>query len=128
MSTSRILEKLLPRTVGAKFEKSAALFLNRNGLSKLQQNYRCRRGEIDLIMEHGDTVVFVEVRYRARSDYGDPLETITQAKQRRIILAATKFLADHPKYQDRPCRFDAIGVNKTPAGIKYDWIKDAFST
>ena len=92
----------LSGAVGAGFEKSAETYLRRRGLKTLERNYRCRRGEIDLVMTHGDYLVFVEVRYRASREFGDPLETITPRKQRRIIAAATHFLAANERLGNRP--------------------------
>jgi putative endonuclease len=122
------LGRMLSGAIGASFEKSAETYLRRGGLKTLARNYRCRRGEIDLVMTHGDCVVFVEVRYRASREFGDPLETITRRKQRRIIAAATHFLAANPALRNRTCRFDAVGVTGSGEGVEYDWITDAFST
>jgi putative endonuclease len=122
------LGRLLSGAIGASFEKSTETYLHRSGLKTLARNYRCRRGEIDLVMTDGDCVVFVEVRYRANREFGDPLETITPRKQRRIIAAATHFLAANPGLRDRSCRFDAVGVTGSGENVEYDWITDAFST
>lgn len=128
MNAGGPLRRMLPGTIGASYEKSAERYLQRHGLKILQRNYRCRRGEIDLVMTHDDCVVFVEVRYRASREFGDPLETITPRKQRRIIAAATHFLAGNPGLRDRTCRFDAVGVTGSGDSVEYDWITDAFST
>lgn len=122
------IARMLPGAIGAGIEKSAETYLRRNGLKTLARNYRCRRGEIDLVMTHGDCIVFVEVRYRRSDEFGDPLETITRRKQQRIIAAATHFLAANPALRDRSCRFDAIGVKGSGTRVEYDWISDAFST
>ena len=122
------LGRMLSGAIGARFEKSAETYLQRSGLKTLARNYRCRRGEIDLVMTHRDCVVFVEVRYRASREFGDPLETITPRKQRRIIAAATHFLAANPGLRERACRFDAVGVTGSGDDVEYDWITDAFST
>jgi putative endonuclease len=128
MSARDRIRGLLPAAIGARFERSTESHLKRNGLRTICHNYRCRGGEIDLVMEDGDTIVFIEVRYRSTDDYGDPFETITQRKQQRIIRAATHFLGKNANYRDRPCRFDAVGVNGIGERVKYDWIKGAFST
>jgi len=128
MSAGDALKRILPGTIGARFEKSAESFLRAQGIEPLQRNYRCRAGEIDLIMIDGDTIVFVEVRYRASTNFGDPLETITRAKQRKIARAASDFLAREPRYRNHPCRFDAIGITGAGRNVEYNWIKDAFST
>lgn len=128
MKTAAVFKRLLPGAIGAKFERSTESHLNANGLRTLCRNYRCRSGEIDLIMADGEFVVFVEVRYRNNNRFGDPLESITAAKQKRIIRTATHFLSATPELLDRPCRFDAVGVSCVGRQVEFDWIKDAFST
>lgn len=128
MSAVDRLKKILPGAIGANFEQATESYLRGHGLETLCRNYRCRRGEIDLVMRDRDFIVFVEVRYRANAEFGDPLETITASKQRRIIAAATHYLAGEPRYKHSPCRFDAVGVTGTGSSIEYDWIRDAFST
>ena len=71
-----------------------------------------------------ENFVFVEVRHRQRSDYGSPLETITPAKQRRIIKAARFYL--HAQRLSCPCRFDVVGVTGSPPMLEFDWIRAAF--
>ena len=102
--------------------------LKRHGLKTVCRNYRCRSGEIDLVMRDREFIVFVEVRYRRSNDYGDPLESITPGKQKRIIRAARHFLCAQPEWHDAPCRFDAVGVSSSDGRTDFNWIKDAFST
>ncbi|MDP6183314.1 MAG: YraN family protein [Gammaproteobacteria bacterium] len=128
MNSTSGLKRFLPGSIGAEFEKSAESYLNGQGLRTITRNYRCRLGEIDLIMDDGDFVIFVEVRYRYNHSYGNPLETITSAKQKRIIGATTRFLSCNPELQNRPCRFDAVGISDNDGHPEYDWVKDAFST
>jgi putative endonuclease len=105
---------------GAGAEQAAADYLTARGLRLLARNVRCRGGEIDLVMRDGATLVFVEVRARAGAAFGDAAESITTAKQARIILAARHYLARHDI--DAPCRFDAVLFD---AGATR-WIKSAF--
>lgn len=115
----------LPADAGARAEETARLFLERQGLRLVERNYRCRLGEIDLIMRDGATLAFVEVRYRRRSGFGSPAESITAAKQRRIIAAAMHFLQWKQGRKPPPCRFDVLAIaGKETQNI--DWIKDAF--
>ncbi len=107
-------------TKGAEAEQAAADYLARQGLKLVARNFRCRGGEIDLIMRDGATLVFVEVRARARADFGGAAESITATKQGRIILAARHYLAQHPI--DAPCRFDAVLLQ---AG-RLQWLQAAF--
>jgi len=105
---------------GAEAEQVAADYLLCQGLKLVTRNFRCRGGEIDLIMRDGPTLVFVEVRARARSDYGGAAESITRTKQGRIILAARHYLARNKI--DAPCRFDALLIQ---AG-NLQWLRAAF--
>ena len=128
MNSNSVLKRILPSLIGAEFERNAEAYLHKYGLRTVCRNYKCRTGEIDLVMNDGELIVFVEVRFRRNNDYGDPFESITPRKQKRLIRAATHFLSTQPQLQDRSCRFDAVGISQSNGRIKYDWIKDAFST
>ncbi|MDO8890764.1 MAG: YraN family protein [Sulfurimicrobium sp.] len=106
---------------GKEAENQAASFLQSQGLRLVARNYRCRMGEVDLIMEHGDTLVFVEVRLRHSASFGGAAASITGHKQRKLIHAAQHYLQQQVKQP--PCRFDALLLD----GLKIEWIKDAFS-
>lgn len=108
---------------GAQAEQLAARFLQRHGLQLLQRNYRCRYGEIDLIMRDGATLVFVEVRLRSRSDFGGAAASIDHAKQQKLIRTAQHYLATLAKIP--PCRFDAILLDN---GADPEWLRNAFET
>ena len=112
---------------GHRAERIAETHLTGYGLTLIARNYRCRFGEIDLVMQDRDTTVFVEVRLRQTqgdNDFGGAAASIGPGKQARIIAAAQHYLADmrHPP----PCRFDAVLLNQLSAA-KIEWIKDAFS-
>jgi len=109
-------------SIGAAAERRAAEFLARRGLKPVASNYRCRGGEVDLVMREGDVLVFVEVRARASSRFGGAADSITTAKRARIILAARHYLARHGV--DAPCRFDAVLLD----GGELTWIRNAFET
>lgn len=111
-------------TQGAQAENLAAQFLQQRGLKLLQQNYRCRFGEIDLILQDGDALVFAEVRLRSRSDFGGAAASINAAKQAKLVRAAQHYLATLPRTP--PCRFDAVLLQASD-GSGIEWIKDAFS-
>jgi putative endonuclease len=115
---------MLRQLLGKLAEARAEAFLKRRGLSLESRNFRCRFGEIDLIMRDRDgTLVFVEVRSRSRGDFGSAAESITPAKQRRIILAAKHYiygLAIEPT-----CRFDVVAMDR--GQTEPIWIRDAFS-
>jgi putative endonuclease len=108
------------QSIGAEAERRAAEYLVRQGLTLVERNFRCRGGEIDLVMRHGEVLVFVEVRARARAEFGGAAASITVAKQGRVILAARHYLMRHEI--DAPCRFDALLLD---AG-RIEWIRNAF--
>ena len=110
------------KTSGELAEALGADYLQARGLRLVERNYRCRLGEIDLILEEGPTLVFAEVRLRRNRDYGGAAASITAAKRQRILRAARHYLSGKP---ERPCRFDAIVLDALdPDHI--EWIKDAF--
>lgn len=111
-------------TVGAQAEKEAEHFLHKHGLKTRAKNYRCKLGEIDLIMAQHDELIFVEVRLRSHSQFANAAESVTIAKQRKIIKAAQYYLQEHQLTEKINCRFDVIafGNNHEP-----EWIKNAFT-
>ncbi|MCU7906463.1 MAG: YraN family protein [Candidatus Thiodiazotropha sp. (ex Epidulcina cf. delphinae)] len=111
--------------LGREAEQQALDYLTGRGLKLLERNYRCKAGEIDLIMRESDYLVFVEVRYRQSSDFGMALETVTAHKQRKLLATANRYLQTTDA--DAPCRFDVIALNGSgPARI--EWIKNAFQS
>jgi putative endonuclease len=111
--------------IGKETELIAQQFLMREGLVLVTKNFRCRGGEIDLIMEDKTSLIFIEVRFRRRATFGSAIESVTQQKQARIIHTAQIFLQQHPKSYHN-YRFDVIAI--TPSGEKNEiqWIRDAF--
>ena len=108
---------------GENAEQMAERFLIAKGLTPICRNFRCKPGELDLIMADGRTLVIVEVRFRKSDKYGSALESITPVKQSRIIAATQVYLSKHKT--DRPVRFDAIAVTGD-GGI--DWVPNAFTS
>ncbi len=98
----------------------------RAGLKPLARNWRCRGGELDLIMRDGDTVVIVEVRSRSSRDFVDPRDTVDGAKQRRLIRATRHLLATRPVLADQPIRFDVVAISGDPGSPELAWIRNAF--
>lgn len=115
---------IFSKTRGGEAEDQARDYLQQRGLKLVTRNYSCRMGEIDLIMEEGNILVFIEVRYRKQSGFGTPAETITRHKQRRIIAAAEHYLLTG-KARTPPCRFDVLAITGDRRE-RIDWIKDAF--
>ena len=108
---------------GGEAERCAEEFLKQHSLVLLQRNYRCRFGEIDLIMRDGTTLVFVEVRLRTRTFFGGAANSITGSKQARIVRTAQYYLAS--LRAEPSCRFDAVLLSGRE-GARIEWIKDAF--
>lgn len=111
--------------LGNRAEKLAAKYLIKNKLQLIETNYRCKLGELDLIMWHGDYLVFVEVRYRKTEYYGGALESVDHHKQSKLFKAAQHYLVTH-KLNNCPARFDIIGVSGNLSNPLYQWIQNAF--
>jgi putative endonuclease len=111
---------------GARWERQAESFLQSRGLRTLERNFHARGGEIDLVMEDGAAVVFVEVRFRSGTGHGSGAESVTSSKQRRLILAAQQFLTRYPAYRHRNCRFDVVSMGIRRGQPLIDWIRAAF--
>lgn len=109
-------------------ERQAEQLLLQAGMRLLARNYRCKQGELDLVMRDADTVVFVEVRYRRSSQWGNAVDTIDWRKQKRVIAAAQFYLLTHPHLANQACRFDVIAAHGDPADpASYQWIREAFT-
>jgi putative endonuclease len=107
---NRFKNLLSPRQAqGRRAETLARGFLESRGLSFRAANAATPRGEVDLVMEDGDAVVFVEVRARSSPAFGMPAETVTPAKQRRIAQAALAYAKENGLTR-RPLRFDIVAV------------------
>jgi len=109
---------------GRSAEALAETHLKAHGLREVARNYRCRQGELDLVMRDGTTLVFVEVRYRRRDRFGSGAESVDRRKQARLIAAAQHYLQRHGG--NRAARFDVISVSGDPAAPQVAWIRDAF--
>lgn len=115
------------QALGKQAEDKACQFLQEKGFRLLNQNYRCFLGEIDLIMQDGHDIVFVEVRSKRTIEHGTAIESITRAKQKKIIKTALRFLQERNWLNKVNCRFDVIGIHLIENQMKMDWIKNAFS-
>lgn len=114
-----------PPTPGQQAEGLAEQFLVRQGLIVVLRNFRCRGGEIDLIMKDGKGLVFVEVRLRTNKAFAGAAESVAGRKQARVILAAQQYLATLGSTP--PCRFDVIAMDALDVS-RIEWIRDAFQT
>jgi putative endonuclease len=115
------------RASGTRWERVAESFLHARGLKTVTRNFHCRLGEIDLIMQHGDCLVFAEVRYRRTTHFGSGAESVTRAKQNRIIRAAKRYLQHSNHHALQACRFDVLSLNHDGGRLNVTWIQDAFS-
>ena len=120
--------KRLPELDGPSAEKHARRYLEKNGLKCLEVNFRTPRGEIDIIMQDGEYLVFVEVRYRNSDHFGSADESVTIRKQRRLVLAAKAYLQRKGLTDKARCRFDVVSGSPDPTGGQYKltWHRDAF--
>lgn len=115
------------RRKGLRYEDLAREYLQRQGLRLLQQNLSCRFGEIDLIMRDGDTVCFVEVKFRKSLAYGGAASSIPISKQRKIVKTALFYIAGHRQLASQPLRFDAFLIQRQADGSdRIEWIRNAF--
>jgi len=114
-------EKLTRAQKGTQYEDLALKFLLAQGLKLIARNYRCKCGELDLLMEEKGALVIVEVRYRKNNRYGSALESVTKTKQARIIAATKHYIMTHKI--DQPIRFDVLAIT---GESRPDWVKNAF--
>lgn len=124
---------------GSRFEQQACEYLQAQGLRLVAQNWQQPKvGELDLVMiETGSawsTLVFIEVRQRKSSNYGDAALSVTASKQRKVIKTAQSFLQQYPEYAHYDCRFDVIAYNtmselslkSEQSDNQPEWIQNAF--
>ena len=115
------------RSLGNDAERLAYRFLRDQGLKPFARNFRCRLGEIDLVMLDEDCVVFVEVRFRSASSFSRAALTVDATKQRKLTRAADLFMSARPGLADRKARFDVVGIDEKSDGRKnVEWLQDAF--
>lgn len=109
---------------GSDAEATALRYLQKQGLKLIAQNYRCRFGEIDLIMRDGNVVVFTEVRLRKSNAFGGALASVDSHKQRRILAAARHYLSE---LRETPyCRCDVVLLSEVNDQT-LEWIQNAFT-
>jgi putative endonuclease len=106
-------------------EEAAARHLAALGYRIVARNHRCRLGEVDLVAEAGELLIFVEVRTRTTDRFGAPEETVTARKQARVVRAARDFLARW-RGPERGARFDVISVVDEEAGARLVHLPGAF--
>ncbi len=112
LSKDRVMDR---QEVGKLGEKAAQKFLKKQGYRIRETGFRCRHGEIDIIAQQKDCLVFVEVRTKSNLEFGTPEESITQVKKERLIASALTYTATH---QDIPSfwRIDVVAIELDDKG------------
>lgn len=112
---------------GLCFETEAARYLEGKGCRLLTRGFRCRFGEIDLIVRHSDTICFVEVKFRQTLRFGGAAYAIPATKQRKLIKTAQYFILSNTGLANQAMRFDALLIQRQADNSdRYDWIQNAF--
>lgn len=127
------------KKLGQQAEDFACHYLKKQGLSLITRNYACRLGEIDLIMQDKDVLVFIEVRYRHNLKFGHSLETVHSGKQSKLIKTAKYYLQFHSMPANNTYRFDVLGIFSLSESsllkkittflhsqAQVEWVKNAF--
>lgn len=119
----RLVAGINRQALGRAGEDLALAHLQSHGLRLVQRNFRCRRGEIDLIMQDGEQLIFVEVRARQHASHGGAAASVTGKKQQKLIITAQYYLQ---RYANRPprCRFDVVAID----GEHLQWLRDIIQT
>lgn len=120
------MNKTIQRQIGDQAEDQACKFLQKHGMHLLERNYQCTCGEIDLIMQDNEQIVFVEVRCRTKSPYASALESVTPSKMKKLIRTATIFLQRKNWLHKRHSRFDVVAIDHDADETQINWIKNAF--
>ncbi len=111
---------------GNEAERLARQHLETAGLTLIAKNYRSPFGEIDLVMQHREALVFVEVRLRRRSDFGAPAETVDTRKQAKLRATAEHYLQHTRAGSNKPCRFDIVAITSGSDTDSLVWLQNAF--
>lgn len=115
------------KTIGQLGEQLALEHLKSHGLKLIARNYRCKMGEIDLVMLDGPTLVLAEVRCRSRTEFGGAAASVDWRKQQRLVRAAEHLLMKRAELRRYPARFDVVAITTGEAEAQVDWIKRAFT-
>ncbi|ARU90768.1 YraN family protein [Pseudomonas sp. M30-35] len=123
------MDRTSSQSSGNAAEAIARQHLEKNGLRLIAKNWRCRLGELDLVMLDIDTVVFVEVRYRRHKAWGGAAESVDTRKRNKLTQAAMSFLQQESRWNQHPCRFDVVAISADSKDkLQLNWIKNAFDT
>jgi len=126
--TNQDINQQTTRQRGDNWEQFAEQFLAGNGLVFLEKNFHSRQGEIDLIMQDGDCLVFIEVKYRRNNNFGGAKAAIPYKKQQKIIKTAVFYLQQQGlKEYNTSCRFDVVAIEGAVNQPDITWLKNAFN-
>ena len=116
------------RSLGDEYEDRAVNLLQKEGLLLLERNFRAKTGEIDIIAQERNLLVFVEVRARSNHHFDSAAGSVNLRKQQRIIRTAQLYLQRRPHWGNLPCRFDVIAFEPPQSGLRrrMRWIRSAF--
>jgi putative endonuclease len=116
------------KALGELGERWAREYLEQNGYCIRETNFRCREGEIDIVAQHGDSLVFVEVRTKTGSSFGSPEESVTTAKQEKLASVAMSYLQTHDGLPSE-WRIDVVAIEVSPRGrvVRTELIQNAVS-
>lgn len=112
-------------SIGKIGENLAVNFLEQKGYKIIERNYRFGHGELDIIAEKDQVLIFIEVKTKKYGDFGDPIYWTTRSKQKQIGRIARGYLYEH-NITDRDCRFDVITVTWEEGAFKINHIENAF--
>lgn len=121
------MNKAAHLVAGENAEQAACDFLQAKQLKLIERNVRYPFGEIDLLMQDGSELVFVEVRFRRNQSFGGSIESITASKRKKMANAAQAWLSGHKQWANAGCRFDVVAVDWHEEQFRCDWIKSAFN-
>ena len=123
------IKKTLPPQhlmTGAWAENKASKYLQAQGIRLVQANYHSPFGEIDLIMEDDNGLIFVEVRFRNSARFGSAAESVNLKKQSKLRATAEHYRQRHPDSVHRACRFDVFAITRLNHQDEFNWIINAF--
>ncbi|HQU14912.1 MAG: YraN family protein [Chromatiales bacterium 21-64-14] len=115
-----------PADTGRWAEDLACRYLQAQGLTLIERNYRCPAGEIDLVMEQQGSTVFIEVRYRRAPRFGTGAESVDARKRAKLLATALHYLQRDPVAARAPSRFDVVSMEGARTGPRIRWIPNAF--
>lgn len=121
-----MFEAFSKRKTGFEHESFARAELEKNQCKIIESNFSCKTGEIDIIAQDNEYLVFVEVRYRKKSRYGGALASVDSRKQKKLIRTAEFYLQTKNLTNKAVCRFDVFAIEGENNRLNYQWIKDAF--